>query len=271
MKPELNNAQRGFTLIEAVVVIAITGIVAAVVAVFIRVPVEGYFDSVYRAELTDVADTALRRMARDLRLALPNSMRVNGGGTAVEFLLTTSGGRYLDQEDDPAGEFLDFDDVDDLTFDVVGPVPASLVGNQIVVYNLGPSFSPGDAYTGGNRATVNSISGQTATLAANPFASQTPEMRSPGRRFQVVTTPVTYACLNNQLIRYSNYPISSGQPDVPVAGAASSVMANGVTDCAFNYNNAVSMRTALIGLSISLTRNGETVQLFHQVHVDNTP
>ena len=53
---------RGVTLIELIVVIAITGIVGAAVAVFIRRPVEAYADAARRAALTDEADTALRRI-----------------------------------------------------------------------------------------------------------------------------------------------------------------------------------------------------------------
>jgi len=56
---ETVRRQVGFTLIEAIIVIAITGIVAAAVAMFIRLPVQGYVDSAARAELTDIADTAL--------------------------------------------------------------------------------------------------------------------------------------------------------------------------------------------------------------------
>ena len=75
--------QGGFTLLEAVVVIVITGIVSAMVAVFIRAPVEGYIDSVARAELTDAADTALRRLTREVRTALPNSLREGPPGAAL--------------------------------------------------------------------------------------------------------------------------------------------------------------------------------------------
>ncbi len=75
MQTAMTQRQRGFTLIEAVMVIAITGIVAAMVAIFIRTPIQGYFDLERRVEMTDTADTALRRIARDLRLALPNSVR----------------------------------------------------------------------------------------------------------------------------------------------------------------------------------------------------
>ncbi|NCN89388.1 MAG: prepilin-type N-terminal cleavage/methylation domain-containing protein, partial [Gallionella sp.] len=56
-------SQRGFTLIEMIVVIVITGIIAGIVAIFIKAPVQGYVDSARRAELTDIADTAVRRLA----------------------------------------------------------------------------------------------------------------------------------------------------------------------------------------------------------------
>ena len=92
--PPSRRRMAGFTLIESIMVIVITGILAAVVAVFIRSPVQGYIDSVRRAELTDQADVALRRISRDVRLALPNSLRVTSDGTYdyIEFIMTSAGG-----------------------------------------------------------------------------------------------------------------------------------------------------------------------------------
>src|SRR5476651_2446945 len=77
----------GFTLLEMIVVMVIMGIIGAMVAVFMAKPVASYVDSARRAELSDIADTALRRIVRDLRLALPNSVRVItvGGVTYLEF------------------------------------------------------------------------------------------------------------------------------------------------------------------------------------------
>ncbi|MDD5329910.1 MAG: type II secretion system protein [Sulfuricella sp.] len=272
--------QRGFTLVEAIIVIVIAGVLAGMVAMFIRLPVQGYLDSAARADLTDVADTALRRMSRDLRLALPNSVRVSGG--YVEFLLTSAGGRYLADEDNPtAGNILDFATATNLTFDVVGPMPAIAAGDSIVVYNLGPGMSPADAYcasaTGcNNRAVVSAAAAPTVTLAANPFAAQSPSMASPERRFQVVTTPVTYACVGGALTRYAGYAIQAAQPtDVaaaPLSAASSAILAAGVTGCTFSYANLPNVRGALVGLGLTLQNaNAETVALFHQVHVDNTP
>ena len=112
----------GFTLIEMIMVIVITGVIAGMVAVFITTPVQGYVDSVRRAELTDAADVALRRITRDVRLALPNSLRVMNSGSVnyIEFIMTASGGRYRDPTDgSTAGNFLSFTDTDDISFDVL--------------------------------------------------------------------------------------------------------------------------------------------------------
>jgi MSHA biogenesis protein MshO len=91
---QAKTCQRGFTLIEMIVVITITAIISAVVAVFLRAPIQGYFDASRRADLTDTADSAMRRISRDLHLALPNSVRVSSSGNpAIEFLQTRTGGR----------------------------------------------------------------------------------------------------------------------------------------------------------------------------------
>jgi MSHA biogenesis protein MshO len=302
MPMAMTRLQQGFTLAEAVVVIVLTGIVTAAVAIFIRLPVQGYMDSAARAELTDVADTALRRMARDIRLALPNSVRIttSGGVTYIEFLLTKTGGRYLAEEDNPtgaAGQILTFFPVDsttDLVFTVVGGLPTGaqtiIAGDRIVVYNLGPGQAPADAYQAGgngNIATVDSVNAgnSTITLLANPFTSQNPKMPSPGRRFHVVQMPVTYACAPNAaggtLTRFWGYAINAAQPNdvatTPLLGAQNALLAAGVTGCAFSYDNLANLgnqRSGLVGIGLSMQLPNSasgTVALFHQVHVNNTP
>ena len=74
--------QRGFTLIEAIIVISITGVIAAIVSIFIVSPVTGYMTTVRHAQMTDAADASLRRLQREIRLALPNSVRVTDGSSS---------------------------------------------------------------------------------------------------------------------------------------------------------------------------------------------
>ena len=61
-----SSRSSGFTLMEAVVVIAVLGIISAGLAFFIRTPVQGYIDAESRARLSDNAETAFRRIGRDL-------------------------------------------------------------------------------------------------------------------------------------------------------------------------------------------------------------
>ena len=75
---------RGSTLVEAIVSIVIIGTWCDRRRLH-RAPIQGYADSVARAEAGDEADLALRRMTREIRLASPNSARGNADGSAIEF------------------------------------------------------------------------------------------------------------------------------------------------------------------------------------------
>ncbi len=291
------NPAGGFTLVEMIIVMVITGILAGMVAYFIRVPVQSYVDAVARADLSDVADTSMRRLTRDLRLALPNSVRVfedgSGHGIYLELLLTKTGGRYLAEEDEaPSGNILSFSDVSALSFDLVGTPPsgrqAIVPGDAIVVYNLGPGFDPTDAYncTGGspscNRATVANVAGNTITLQSNPFASQNPSMPSPTNRFQVVTTPVTYFCDQSKnggtgrLVRYSGYAIAATQPvdstSAPLSTApVQARLADQIVECVFTVDLLTNAQRGLVTLKLTLGSGNETLSLQQQIHVDNAP
>jgi MSHA biogenesis protein MshO len=263
----------GVTLVELIVVIAITSIIAAVVAVFIRRPVEGYADASRRAALTDEADIALRRITRDLRLALPNSVRVDPSGKFVEFIQTTGGGRYRAEPDSGGGgNTLDFTAADS-SFDVIGPVPAMAAGDHIVVYNLYNSGTVSNAYFGDNRAAFSSVSAPTVNIAPTQF----PEP-SPAKRFHVVSGPVTFGCVGGQLLRYSGYAYNASQVAPPLGGTSALLAAN-VDDgeCQFVYTpGALTERMATVSIILqinSIPAGGgiERVRMFQQVQVSNAP
>ncbi|HEU0187964.1 MAG TPA: type II secretion system protein [Gallionellaceae bacterium] len=275
-------SQWGFTLVEMIMVIVITGILGTMVAVFIQAPVQGYVDSSRRAEMTDIADTALRRLARDIRTAVPNSIRVAtcGGVPCIEFLPTRAGGRY---RTGAPGDMLDFG-VADGSFDIIGPAVTFNAGDYIVV---GSTQSDGNppyntaaagilrAYTGATgapQATVN------FTATALPVWAEVQ-----GQRFDVVDgaqQAVTYACIGTlgalnangdgqaQLVRYWNYGFNPAQVAPPLGPPA--VLADRVSGCAITYN-AISQRNGLVTLTLAITRGSETVSLYHEIHVNNVP
>ncbi|OIR00975.1 hypothetical protein GALL_169390 [mine drainage metagenome] len=268
----------GFTLIEVIMVIAIIGIIAGMVAVFITKPIEGYVDSIRRAELTDAADVALRRLTRDVRLALPNSLRTTAGG--IEFIMTKAGGRYRDENDgSTAGNVLSFNN-SNTKFDVLGPIPAlatGVSGDYIVIYNLGTGYSPADAYAGGNRAQVSSVSGNTITLASNTFANQSPPIPSPNSRFQVVgfsDKVVRYLCNGDgTLTRQSGCDFTTTTNCSSTAVLAGSTTTEPKASCTIDYTSAATGRNGLLYIELTLTDtpSGERVTLFQQIHVDNAP
>jgi MSHA biogenesis protein MshO len=290
-------SEQGFTLVEAVIVIVLIGIVSAIVAVFIRLPVQGYVDSVGRAELTDQADLAMQRMGRDLRLALPNSISVNTGQNVIEFMPTRGGGRYLAAEDGaPAGSPLDFVDEAKKEFSVVGAMRSLservAPGDYVVVNNLGRGMAPNDAYQyGANQSNIARIDTggvikdadgvvTSIKLVDNPFGRQDPSGPSQGQRFQVVSGPVSYVCAADgkgafTLSRYSGYPIAPAQAVPPVGATLVATVATRLATCdrLFRYELGA-QRVGLVIITLALKARNQSdpsIRLVHQVHVDNTP
>lgn len=259
------RVDRGFTLVEMIISIVIAGVVISMVGLFGRRQIDAYLDIGNRAELADAADTALRRVGRDLQSALPNSLRQSGN--FLEFVPISDAGRY--RAGGAAGDdILDFTSAVDGSFQVLGPPVNINVGEQLVIYNLGIPGSS-DVYDGTSRRTVNTGS-NLSTVTFNPAGTQFP-LASPQSRFQIVGQPVTYECAPPNIIRHRNYGFVNPQPTVFAAPANSDVLVNNVAACSFSYTPAVLQRNGMVVLGLTLTRNGESVVLMHQVEVLNTP
>ena len=79
----------GFTLIELVVVITVMGILSIGAVSFITDASDGYANTVRRTELGSTMRLAAERVTRELRNALPNSVRVSGN--CLEFIPVEGG------------------------------------------------------------------------------------------------------------------------------------------------------------------------------------
>ncbi len=301
MHPMRRNKKRlakGVTLIEMIVVMVAIGIIVAAVAYF-AYPVRQAVDVTVRAELTDIADNALQRIGRDVRLALPNSVRVDATRQYLELIPVRTAGRYRAEggepssgADCPATAGVGQPDSDQLSFDVAedcfksiglladaaGIVPNS---DELVLNNYGSGFAGQDAYeaAAANRARITAAVAQ-ATRHRIDFASRTFQRAlhdSPGKRFFVVSEPVTYACdtAAGTLTRRWGYGFVAAQPTVFGAGSAAEI-ADNVTGCAFDYVANVSPQLGLLTLRLTLSKatsggTPEVVSLYHAVHVRNVP
>lgn len=292
----------GFTLVEMVVVITIAGIVGTMATYFMVNVMQGYEDQTRRAGLVDAAESALRRTQRDIRRALPNSVRVACGGQCIEILRIQDAGRY---RANPVGDSVDFSSNTD-SFDVIGQltdIGGALIGTNstdcvqgnawcLVIYNLGQPVAPpaagssGNAYHGasnifdGNIATVSAIAPTSVSFDNSDLANWDFAFSSPEQRFYIVDTPITYLCnpAAQTLTRFSGYDIVAAQPTnpavAPLAAANNiAVAADKVTGCAFTYTPGTSQRAGLVTLvlTVSDVATNERISLLHQVHVDNVP
>lgn len=85
MKPLMRKKSSGFTLIEMIVVIIILGVLAAGISTFVSLSTQIYTESTAREQLVSSARFAIERLNRDIRNALPNSLRLTNVNQCLEF------------------------------------------------------------------------------------------------------------------------------------------------------------------------------------------
>ena len=284
------RTETGFTLVELVIALVLTVIVTSFAAMFIAGPVRGYTDQARRTELVDGADSALHRLARDVRAALPNSIRVTpvGTGFALELLATVDGARYrAAPPPDDATRTIEFAAADD-QFNALGgfgqlTLPFSSTTHYLSIYNAGipgaDAWQLADVITPpGTRIdiTADGLPGEHHVALAPPFRFAYP---SPRQRIYLVEGPVSWLCDPGArtLLRFDGYTIAGDQLDrdssaeLLAAGAAATLVAEDLSGCAIGYTPGTAQRSGLVSARIELERDGERIALQHQVHVVNAP
>lgn len=281
------DAQSGFTLVEMIMVIVIAGILGSMVAVFLRAPVQQYLDTGRRADLTDIADLALRRMANDIRIAVPSSVRPTGTTTYIEFLPAKDGGRYravsgvgvvcAGEAGNTGGDALSFAAAD-TCFEILGPAITFSAGDQIVV---GSSQLGDNAYDNTATGILRAYTGVVGAQSRVVMTGVQLPASAVNQRFEVVSgdqQAVTYACIGTlgtldadrdgqgQLVRYWNYGISPAQSaPASLLGGSSAVLASKISDCSMFVDQA----RGLIANTLQITRASETISLYQEIHVNN--
>lgn len=261
-------SQHGFTLVELVMVIALAGLVAVMVGAVMSRPMQGFVDQSRRAELVDKASVALQRMARDVRLAVPNSLTVGAG--QMQMLSIAAAGRYRANLPDAAGPLTDPPQCTQAgptcSIDILSPMTPAASSDQhwLIIYNTDAS-----ELVGGGALSV--ISPKAFTWSAGVLSAALQNFRfkyaSPQRRFYLAREVVGYRCDGaGRLWREVSGNLNGSSPSAALV--VDSIAPGG---CAFSYDPGTSTRGALITLRLTLTQDAETISLLQQVHVDNAP
>lgn len=270
------RGERGFTLIELVVTIVISGIVVGFMSLLMVAPVDAYLAHQQRTELNDSANEAMRLLSLDIRRALPRSVRYGSTGSvaALELLRTSQAIRYRSATP-PSSPATELNLAADQDFNVFGHFngvspPGGLLGRRLIM-----------GYAGGNYPTIDTITPPAATIniatgsdedAVHVSASVNFPIDSPSKTLFVLDGSVKYLCNTNAgvntLTRYELYAMTPALVIGVPAGVPAQVVARDVTSCAFNSVAGDATHGDLVLVRLTISRNGETVQVMHQVSVE---
>ena len=290
--------QSGFSLIELITVVVLIGLLATAGGLLLLNPIEAYDDQVRRQQLVDQGEMALRQIARDVRRALPNSLRETtvGTGSAIEMVNTVDGARYRDEiggtDYNDSIHVLDFISPDD-RFNMLGLLELADTiemgnGNQrLVIYNTSANIyteamdtldfegiiTRGDMGLTRMTLTPGTDGDEDNITLSTPFLFT---QQSPGQRAYIVDGPISYVCdpTTSRLLRYSDYDYTNPQPtasgDFPGSPEVGSVISQ-LSACSMTYDDGTSERGGILTVEITITTGGESVSLLHQIHVQNVP
>lgn len=256
-----NFSAQGFTLIEVITVIVILSIVAVLGTKFVVDSTKSYQATQTRSRLVNTGRQAVERMSRQLRVALPNSVRITNvaAGTAcVEFMPISSGGNYISAVPDAVNGAAATSAINvaphTIDFGAAQYVSIGAMGSA-EIYGVSP----------GSRATLTS---RTAILL-NLSAAKTWQRNSLKRRFYLLDFPQAFCVVANQLRFYDNQDATSASVNT---GSAYSILADNLSAATpFALTAGSENKNVDVLLNMTFTNNGESVVFNQSVMIRNVP
>lgn len=267
--------QRGFTLVELVMVIVIASIVGAVSVQFIRYSSQSVIDTAGRQQLAASAAIINEQITRALRDALPGSIRATADNRCVEYMPVVAASTYTSLTTGSSTT----------AFQAVPYSTTQAINGYVSVYpladnNLYDLSNPGAITTvsetlpaGNSVATGNPVS--VALSPAHNFANA-----SPVDRFYLSTTPVAICQQGNYLYRFSGYGFISNVANLVASLPAN--FANGrevlafplvANSLNFQISAATLVRNGVVTFQYQLqnSRNDDVLDSVQEVHIRNVP
>ncbi|ABO22272.1 PilW family protein [Shewanella loihica] len=262
------QTNKGFTLVEMVTVIIILGILVVGVSSFVILGTRIFVESSSVDQVLSQSRFVIERMTRELRNALPNSIRVASSSDAqcIEFMPITASASYISLPIAP-------DSATD-SGSVMLPAQGINLAHKMVIYPLSPAqlYQDSPSTTQGRIFDVKQLSGnQIEFNNALRF-----DEASPQKRYFIVNGAVSYCFLSRgDIRRYDGYGVQTTQPTPAQMGTGAlmgqHVVNNLGSEEPIHYTPGTLVNNAVVQLSPRFEVNGQTFQYQHQVQVINVP
>lgn len=270
-KVVLKKSQRGFTLIEMIAVIVVLSILAAMGGSFVVESTKSYQSSQTRTRLVNTGRQAIERMSRQLRIALPYSLRLTNSNQCIEFMPIASGGNYLglkNSDDTYTGYLPDLINggAGRASFDV-SPHAIDFGSAQYVTVG---AMAANEVYgvTPVSRATLASRTSTQLTLSTAKIWQR----NSINKRFYLLNTPQAFCVINNELRFYDNQDATTVvDPEVNLSSTYSLLADNVIALTPFALTAGSENRNTIVQINISFAHKAESVPFTHSVMVRNVP
>ncbi|CAM3920270.1 PilW family protein [Shewanella aquimarina] len=262
------QTNKGFTLVEMVTVIIILGILVVGVSSFVILGTRIFVESSSVDQVLSQSRFVIERMTRDLRNALPNSIRVGSpsGAQCIEFMPITASASYISLPIAP-GAAAD-------TGSIMLPAQGVNLAHKIVVYPLSPGqlYQDSPSSTEGRIFDVKQLSGNQIKFNDSLRFDEV----SPQKRYFMVNGAVSYCFLSSgDIRRYDGYGVQTSQPTPAQMGTGALmgqyVVNNLGSEAPIHYTPGTLVNNAVVQLSPRFEVNGQTFQYQHQVQVINVP
>lgn len=278
-KRHLLRNSRGFSLIEIIVVIVILGVLAIGISTFIQFGTQIYTDATDREEVVSSARFAVERLNREIRAAVPNSIRLTSNGLTgnsakqcIEFtplVLSTVYTSIAVAPDPPT------DEVKVIAFDesLFNSGFDSELHVGVYLLNSGEFYdgSANKIFTLENNTIVKSGNEWTIKLdALETFAED-----SPTNRVFFFNNSVSYCVQSGNLTRHTKY--SRGSDNTPLSSgvlmAENLTMYNDENDFVppFWLTEATQLRNSMVLIKFTFSQNNERIVFNNEIQVPNVP
>ena len=276
----INKRESGFTLLELIIVIIILGVMSVGISGFISLTTQTYLNVSERDDLLSSARFAVERLNREIRNAVPNSIRVsnNAAKQCIEFVPIKASTIYTDI---PVTPDIKSEEISVVSFININDDPYTCSGtcaDFAVVYPLTSSdiynfdIDSGDGKVTQFNAFTNMV-GDIWTLPIKPTGGMVFDEHSPTNRLYVFDSTVSYCVENFRLSRFQSSSFNINQA-LPLF-ADSVLMAENITydvnDLPFKFSPPTLQRNGVVQIKLNFDRDGEIIAFNNDVHIENVP